>query len=325
VIIRPSVLLEVRILRTLILLIACATCSLIGTEAQDLAPRAYVVAPTHFNAVTFTYSYSSGGVELNGIVPSPDASGQLHTQIVTYFHTLNFFGRSANVSASLPYGISDTHGTLFSSETNAHRSGLFAPIFRFSVNLLGGPAMDTPKFRKWRQKNILGVSIRVVPPLGQYDPTKLINLGANRWSFKAELGYSRRLGRWLVDAYGGAWFFTTNSDYFSRNQYFPGTNKQSQQPMGSFESHLSYDVTPRLWASLDGNFWYGGRTTRNGVENPVTLQKNSRIGGTVSFPVPRTKRQSLKFSCSSGAYVHFGGDFTTVALAWQYSWLGRPN
>jgi len=325
VIIKLSVPLETRTLRALILSIAYIACLLSEAHAQDLAPRAYVVAPTHFNAITLTYSYSTGAVEFNGIVPTSDSSGQLHTPIVTYFHTLNFFGRSANISASLPYGIDDIHGTLFGSETNVHRSGLYAPIFRFSVNLLGGPAMDTSKFRGWRQRTIIGASIRVVPPTGQYDPTKLINLGANRWSFKTEVGYSRRLGRWLVDAYGGAWFFTTNSDYFSRNQYFPGTNTQSQQPMGSFESHLSYDVTPRLWASLDGNFWYGGRTTRNGVENPNTLQKNSRVGGTVSFPVPRTKHQSVKFSCSSGAYVHFGGDFTNVSLAWQYSWLGRPN
>lgn len=90
-----------------------------------------------------------------------------------------------------------------------------------------------------------------------------------------------------------------------------------------FEGHLSYDVKPRLWASLDGNFWYGGRTSLNGVENQSTLQKNSRIGGTVSLPIRR--RQSVKFSYNRGAYVRFGGSYDNVAVGWQYSWVGRPN
>jgi hypothetical protein len=47
--------------------------------------------------------------------------------------------------------------------------------------------------------------------------------------------------------------------------------------MGSLEGHLSYDVKPRLWLSLDSNFWYGGRTSVSGVENPQTLQENSRM------------------------------------------------
>jgi hypothetical protein len=87
--------------------------------------------------------------------------------------------------------------------------------------------------------------------------------------------------------------------------------------------HLSYDVKPRLWASVDGNYWYGGATTVNNVHKIGTLQSNSRVGGSVS--VPFTKRQSMKFSYSGGSFARFGGTFKTVSVAWQYSWLGRPN
>jgi hypothetical protein len=79
----------------------------------------------------------------------------------------------------------------------------------------------------------------------------------------------------------------------------------------------------RLWFSLDGNFWYGGRTSRNGVENTSTLQTSSRIGATASIPL--STHQSLKFSYSDGAYVRFGGNYQNVSVAWQYSWVGRPN
>jgi hypothetical protein len=52
---------------------------------------------------------------------------------------------------------------------------------RFSVNLIGGRSMSVEEFRKWRQKTILGASLKLVPPTGQYDPTtKLVNYGTNR-------------------------------------------------------------------------------------------------------------------------------------------------
>jgi hypothetical protein len=177
-----------------------------------------------------------------------------------------------------------------------------------------------PEFIKWKQKRLLGVSLSVSIPTGQYDPTKLINIGINRWAFKPEFGYSERWGKWILDAYAGCWFFTTNPEFFSRNQYYPGTRSQSQQPIGAFEGHLSYDFKPRLWASLDGNFWVGGVTSLNGIANPATLQRNSRIGGTFSAPI--SKHQSLKFSYANGAYIRFGGDYQAASVAWQYSWIG---
>jgi hypothetical protein len=163
----------------------------------------------------------------------------------------------------------------------------------------------------------------VVAPTGQFDPTKAINLGANRWAFKPELGYSRRRGHWVLDAYASVWFFTENPEFFSHNEYFPGTQSQTQDPIGAVEAHVSYDVRPFLWVSLDGNFWYGGKTSLDGVENPATLQKNSRIGVTASFPLGR--HQSLKVGYARGAYIHFGGDFKVASAAWQYSWIGKPR
>jgi hypothetical protein len=209
------------------------------------------------------------------------------------------------------------------AETLAYRSGFLPATFRFSMNLKGGPAMDVQEFSKWKQKTILGVSFKFVPLTGQYDPTKLINLGTNRWAFKPELGYSRRWGSWILDTFGGAWLFTTNSEFFSHNHFSPGINTQSQSPIGSFEGHLSYEFKARLWVSLDGNFWFGGSTKLNGVPSPSTVQRNSRIGATTSIPL--TKRQSLKLSYSDGAYVAYGGNFRNVSIAWQYSWLGRPK
>jgi hypothetical protein len=292
-------------------------------SAQDLAPRAYLITPVHSNAITLTYSYFGGSLLFDNTVPITGATAKINVPIFSYYHSFRFFGRSANFTGSLPYGVGNVRGSVMDAETKAYRSGLFDTAFRFSVNLTGGPAMDVAEFRKWRQKTIVGLSLRVVTPTGQYDPTKLINYGANRWAFKPEVGLSRLWGHWVVDTYTGMWLFTSNKEFFSHNQFSPGTNLQKQESMWAFEGHLSYDVKPRLWASLDGNFWVGGRTTINGVRNLNSLQRNSRIGATVSLPV--SKHQSLKFSYNRGAYIRYGGNFNNVSAGWQYSWLGRPN
>jgi hypothetical protein len=93
--------------------------------------------------------------------------------------------------------------------------------------------------------------------------------------------------------------------------------------MGSFEGHLSYDFKPRLWFSLDGNYWFGGSTSLNGLQAPGTVQGNSRVGVTASIPISR--RQSVKVSYNNGAYIKYGGNFQNISVGWQYAWVGRPN
>jgi hypothetical protein len=302
---------------------AMTLCWLHRLSAQDLAPRAYVITPLHFNSITLTYSFYDGSINYNGALPVSGATGKYSVPIFSYYHAFSFFGRSANIVGSLPYAFGNFQGTTLGAERHLYRSGLLDSNFRLSVNLKGGPAMPPQKFAKWKQKVLLGASLKVIPPTGQYDGTKLINWGTNRWSVKPEFGYSQRRGKWIVDGYFGVWFFSTNQDFWSRNTYYAGTRSQSQNPIGALEGHLSYDFKPRLWASLDGNFWFGGSTSVNGVPSPLTRQTNSRIGGTVSVPI--TKHQSLKFSYSDGTYIRFGGNYQNVSAAWQYFWLGRPN
>jgi hypothetical protein len=288
--------------------------------AQSLAPRAYVITPTNGNALTFSWTYFNGGVNFNGTIPITGATGTYSVPILSYYHSFSLFGRSANVTGFLPYGVGTFQGSLLGTQRQIYRSGLLDAAFRFSINLKGGPAMALPQFVKWKQKTLLGVSLIVVAPTGQYDPTHLVNWGINRWAFKPELGYSRRWGNWVLDAYGGVWFYTTNGAFYS----VPNPQPQTENPIGSFEGHLSYDFNKlHCWASLDGNFWFGGATTLNGIPNLATRQTSSRIGGTFSFPILR--HHSIKLSYSNGTYVRFGGNYQSVSAAWQYSWIGWPK
>ena len=291
--------------------------------AQELNPRAYVIAPVGSNAVNLGYSHLNGGLQFDGAVPITGATANISLMALGYYRSLDFFGRTANIAVTLPYGFGDFAGTVVDVPRSARRTGLLDSSLRFSVNLIGGPAMEPEEFARWTQKVLLGVSLKIVAPTGQYDPTLLINWGSNRWAFKPEIGYSQRWGHWLLDGYVAAWFFTENPEFFSHNAVYPGTRSQTEQPVGAFETHLSYDVRPRLWISLDANFWWGGETSVNGVRNPQTYQRSSRVGFTASIPF--TPHQSVKISFSDGAYIRYGGNYKTISLFWQYGWTGRPS
>jgi hypothetical protein len=151
--------------------------------------------------------------------------------------------------------------------------------------------------------------------------SKLVNWGAQPLELQIGVWLFRTLGPLAARWVHGRVVYATNPEFFSRNAFFAGTRSRSKEPIGSFEGHLSYSVKPRLWFSLDGNYWFGGATSLNGLENPLIADGNSRIGGTASIP----KHQSLKFSYSNGAHNRYGGNYQKVCVAWQYSWLGRPK
>ena len=171
--------------------------------AQDLAPRAYLITPLHANAVTLTWSFYNGGVNFNGTVPITGATGVYNVPVFSYYHSFNLLGRSANLTASLPYGVGTFSGEVLGKGRSVYRSGLLDFSARLSVNLMEGPAMQLQQFAGWKQKILLGASLKVVAPTGQYDPTKLINWGIHRWAFRPELGYSERWGNWVLDGYAG--------------------------------------------------------------------------------------------------------------------------
>ena len=309
----------ITIVRSLVFL-GIALCCQHGAMAQTLAPRAYAITPADANAITLSWSFFDGGLNFNGTVPITGATGTYHIPTLSYYHSFSLFGRSANITGFLPYGVGTFQGSVLGNHQQIYRSGLLDLELRFSVNLKGGKAMSAQEFANWKQKTLLGASLTMIAPTGQYDPMRLVNWGIHRWAIKPELGYSRRWGNWLLDGYGGVWFYTTNNEFFS----VPNPQRQTEQPIGSFEGHLSYDFSKqRCWVSLDGNFWFGGATSLNGTSNPGTRQTSSRIGGTAAFPLSR--HQSIKISYSNGTYVRFGGNYQSVSLAWQYSWLGRPK
>jgi hypothetical protein len=189
-------------------------------------------------------------------------------------------------------------------------SGLGDPRFRVSVNLFGAPALSAKDFASYRQDLIVGVSLQVSAPLGQYDDSKLLNLGNNRWSFKPEFGISKAWGPWTFEVAPSVTFFGDNTDFFGGNTF-------SQSPIYAVQGHILYTFQSGIWVALDGIYFAGGRTALNGVKSD-NEQANTRAGFTLALPIDR--QNSLKLSASTGITTRTGSEFSAVGIAWQYRW-----
>jgi hypothetical protein len=280
-------------------------------QAQEMEPRAYSRAPVGSQFIVFSYAHQTGDVLLDGALPLRDVSAKLNSGAVGYGRTFGLAGRQANISIIAPYIRGTVEGTIFEDRQEVRRSGLGDVRLRFSTIFKGGQALKPREFATQKPSMNIGASLSVIAPTGQYDPRRLINLGSNRWAFKPEVGLSKPAGRWTFEVVGGVWFFTKNSSFF-------GGAQREQKPLTSVGGHVIYTIRRRMWASVNATFYTGGRTVLNGVVND-DLQRNSRAGATFSFPL--NQRQSIKVAYSKGVTVRFGGNMSTVAVAWQYVWF----
>jgi hypothetical protein len=283
--------------------------------AQELIPAAYTPAPTGVNFIGVALTSNRGDLAFDPSGPIDDAVADIVVSTLTYARTLGFFGRSSTATVILPYVVGDLEGLYLGEPAAANRSGTGDAVFRLGVNIYGAPAMKPAEFAAFKPKTLVGASLFVSAPTGQYDPTRLINIGTNRWGFKPEIGFVHVMGRWAIDAYVGAWFYTENTDFFG------GANRR-QDPIYSAQFHVRYLIRRGLWAALDSNFWYGGKATIDGVGGD-DLQRNSRAGFTVSWNVG--KGHNLRFAVSRGAFTRVGGDFDSFGLSYGYSWAKRPG
>ncbi len=303
------------VLRKLIFSVWCCVFAFSGVaSAQELVPAAYTPAPYGINFVTLALGYSSGDLAFDPSGPIEDGSAKIFGSTLGYARTLNVAGRTANIGVMVPIIVGELEGLYLGEQAYAERTGLGDMGVRFSVNLFGAKAMSPKEFSTYRPRTLIGASVVVKGPTGEYDPSKLINIGANRWAVKPEIGFVQVMGHWVIDAYVGGWFFSDNDN-------FAGGMLREQNPIFSSQIHLRYLIKRGLWAAIDGNFWRGGQTTLDGALSE-DLQRNSRIGLTVSTNLGHG--HNLRIAASRGAITRIGGDFTSIGASYGYSWMKKP-
>jgi nicotinamidase-related amidase len=95
--------------------------------------------------------------------------------------------------------------------------------------------------------------------------------------------------------------------FTANDAYFPGGARKDQDLVLAWQTHVSYALPLRSWLAFNGTWFSGGQTRVDRLLNQ-DLQRNSRIGATLS--VPLSGHQSLKFVYSTGASTRRGSAFT---------------
>lgn len=278
-------------------------------EAQELEPRAYANAPVGLNFLILGYGYSQGDVAVDSSAPIEDAKLTVHGAILAYVRALDVWGRAGKLDVVLPYGWVSGKATVAGQPREREVSGLGDPRVRFSVLLYGAPALSSTEFVRYTPDLIVGASLAVTAPLGQYDSDKLVNVGTNHWSVKPEVGISKTLGAFTLELTTSVTFYTANEDFF-------GGKTLKRDPLYAVQGHVIYHTRWGVWAAVDATYYTGGRTTIDG-ERGEPLQ-NLRLGTTIAIPIDR--RNSVKLYGSTGVISRVGGNFDTVGFAWQYRW-----
>jgi hypothetical protein len=281
-------------------------------RAQDLEPRAYSNSPTGLNFAIAGYGYVKGTVLTDPSLPLENVSNEAHVAVFAYATTLDVFGKSAKFDMIVPYTSLAAKGLVLGLPRARYVDGFADPAFRFSINFIGAPALTVEEFKEYQQDFILGASLRVTPPLGQYDNEKLVNIGTNRWSFKPEIGFSKAIGRWTFELTPGVTFYTDNGDFF-------GGQTREVAPLIAVQGGVTYSFAPGGWLALNGGYFVGGRTTVDGLLNDDE-QEGVRFGATLALPVNRY--HSVKLYGITGYNAHREHDFQAVGIAWQVRWGG---
>jgi hypothetical protein len=148
-----------------------------SAAAQELTPRAYWPAPKGTKVLVIGYSDAEGDILFDASIPLYGVDSELNAGLLAYVQTLSLWGRSSNLIVELPYVWGETRGLVGDTPASRKFSGFSDLGVTLSVNLMGAPSMTVEEYLAFRAdpEAILGASLKVIAPTGEYDESRLIN------------------------------------------------------------------------------------------------------------------------------------------------------
>jgi hypothetical protein len=285
----------------------------VSVHGQELEPRSLTNVPVGTNFGVAGYGWTQGNILLDPAVSIEDLNAQMHAFFAAYVRAISIFGLSGKIDAILPFATGDWSGTYKTQYTTTSRTGFGDPRIRLSVNFLGARVLTTNEFRSYQQKTILGMSVQLYIPLGQYFPDRLINLGSNRFTIRPQIGISQKLDNWLLEAYASVWFFTVNRDFW-------GGNEMTQNLLYAIKIHIIRSLPKRMWVAADAGYGAGGKAYVNGDERESNIS-TIRAGGTLAIPIGI--QHTFKISGFTTFRMDKGPDYDLLSLTYQLRWGGK--
>ncbi len=302
-----------------ILLYFFTVCFLLGPiefNAQELEPRALTNLPKGLNFAAIGYAYASGNTLMDPALPLEDFNGKINTMILAYVKSVNFFGASGKVDVIIPFAGGDFTGALEGEGFSDSYTGFGDLRVRATINLTGAPSLEPSAFKDYSQKFVSGLAVQVLIPTGSYKNEQLPNLGSNRWALRVNYGISNTFKRWVLEGHVGVWLFSDNNDFLDGN-------KLEQKPIWVLKGNIIRKLgTKGMWLAFSTGYGYGGQTDINNVRRDATISQ-LRLGLTYSLPL--SQKNTLKFTAGSGIRFQAGGDFDVFGATFSHLWLDKKK
>ncbi len=255
-----------------IILVATALLLPPSARAQGDGPRTYLFLPKDTNVVLFWFMNLNGNVDATGSIKLQNAVVDTNLFIMNYHRTFSLGGHYALFQAVQPMGKVTGEVQLPNQTLRARdASGLSDTYMSTSVALVGAPALAPQDYVKYPFRASMSAQFGMYLPTGAYEPTRLLNLGTNRWSFRLGTPIVIAIGDWK---FGKRTTFEINPSVylFTDNNDITGGESKSQDPLFSLEMHLTRDLNQAMFVSFDTRYFNGGTTNVDGVsdENPQT-------------------------------------------------------
>ena len=279
-------------------------------EAQDLEPRRYFNIPIDQNFVRTAIGYSFGEVNITPGLTLTDTDLTLAAGSLAYLRSFDIGGRMTSFDAYLPLVYADGSAVLNGTRSGRTVYGQGDIRLRLVYNFIGAPALNLNEFIGRQRELVVGASVQIEAPVGQYDKEELLNIGANRWVLRSEIGMSAPLGRWSIGFAAGVRVFQDNDEFLVNSTL-------SQDPLYNLQAHVVYDLSRQQWLSFNGNYFFGGATFRDGSPSQIR-QGNSRLG--ITWNIATDSRNIIQLTANSGVVTRVGNDSTTFSIAWTHRW-----
>lgn len=260
---------------------AVASLAMISGALSFDGARAYHLRPEGASdlSLTMTLMQSAGTVDFGGGVETTDLGvGVLST---AYRHTFDVMGNAGTVLIGIPVGamsFSSSAGTV-DIQTDLAQGDMFVGGVFGLVGMPSLPVMDYVQHQPGFQAS---VAARLFLPTGDYDSTRMVNLGGNRWSLEASLPMAYVLGDSMVDPNLTTFEIRPVVQIFGDNDDpFVPASVTSQAPIFGVEGHITRNFGNSVWAAFDGYYQTGGETSWDGVaqgDGSETLAVGATLG-----------------------------------------------
>ncbi|MFA5810196.1 MAG: transporter [Thermoleophilia bacterium] len=237
------------------LVVAMSMCMVLGFGTQVLADddaRDYIPAPPGTDLmITYFRHTSSNELKGNGKTLSKDFNLTTNVAIFRVVHFTKLGPYVVDPQILIPAGEAHLDGAGVGG-ASLSATGIADPILAMTAWIV-----NDPKSKTW-----FGVTPFLTVPIGEYDKDRAVNLGANRWALKGEVGYVKGIGeKTYFELIANVEGYTDNKDYTA-----PGITMK-QDALLTLESHLSYDISKTMYVAGDYYYHNGGETTVAGVKS----------------------------------------------------------